>query len=65
MKKSVKAINNLFVSLILVIFYFSVIGIASFFKIIITFKKKSRKDVSYWLAGDNVSLSIKYFESAY
>lgn len=63
MKKIIKDINNLFVTAILIIFYFLIIGAAHLIMSFFSSRKKSDRDFSYW--NENDALKINDFRSSY
>lgn len=65
MRRVVKGVNNLFVSLVLVFFYFIVVGTSSVVLNISTKFKKSKEKDSYWEDAGIKKLDINYFKSAY
>ncbi len=58
-----KTLNNIFITVILTIFYFVVIGTISFFYRL--FKREDKNPMSFWKKVDGVKLDPDYFNSPY
>lgn len=58
-----KTLNNVFITIVLAIFYFLVIGPISFFYRV--FKHKNNNQTSYWKIEGNKILDQGYFSSPY
>ena len=63
MKKIVKLINNIFIKIILFIFYFFIFGlVALVYKL---FNNKEKEKNSYWKDFSSDNFNLDYFKSAY
>lgn len=62
MKKIIRFFNDIFISFILIIFYFFIIGLIAFFYKLF-FHKKLNKE-TYW-EDSKIKLTQSYFESPY
>lgn len=59
----IKETNNIFIKIILFVFYFFIIGLGSIiYKI---FKPKQNKTDSYWQDSSPDNFNLDYFKSAY
>jgi len=59
----IKILNNFFISIILFLFYFFIIGLISvIYKL---FKNNKEKADSYWQDSSPDNFDLKYFKSAY
>ncbi|OGK13046.1 hypothetical protein A3A93_03905 [Candidatus Roizmanbacteria bacterium RIFCSPLOWO2_01_FULL_38_12] len=56
MSKIIKGINQIFIYLLLFIFYLAIIGLAKIIYLI--FKKRETDDASYWRKPENKELDI-------
>lgn len=64
LQTTTKKINRLVITIILIIFYFLVLGIiALFYKLSILLKTKNKP--SYWLTSNKISQGKEYFLSPY
>ena len=64
LKGAVRKINNLFIFLVLIVFYFFVVGITALLFSITAIKRK-KKSKSYWKNESNKENSLHYFKSPY
>lgn len=62
MKKAIKTINKFFIEIILLLFYFLVIGFGA---LIYRITKKDTKTESFWKDFTQKEPEIDYFKSAY
>ena len=65
MKEFVRKLNNFFVSVILIFFYFLVIGFAFILKKLFSLKKERGVPSTYWVDPQESDLNPKNFGSAY
>jgi len=63
MKKIVNKINNVFIKVVLIIFYFLIIGLAALIYRLL--KKEKKQTESYWQDFPQEKPDINYFRSPY
>ena len=65
MKKAARYLNNLFISLMLAVFYLIIVGISSLFFWTVFLTKSKRGRITYWQDAGGNQPDLKDFESAY
>jgi hypothetical protein len=65
MKRLIRKVNNIFALIVLVVFYFIIIGLARIFAIIFSREKDTRNIDSYWKEKSKTRFPKDYFTSAY
>jgi len=63
MRKIVLKINNVFIAIVLLFFYFAVIGFAGL--VYRLFIQPEKKGSTYWVDPDDKKPTINYFQSSY
>ena len=64
MKKAIRKINSIFISIILVIFYLFIVGIAKLTKKL-SLSNKEIGDSTFWITSEQKQIEDKDFESSY
>lgn len=65
MKRFIRKVNNIFALIVLVVFYFIIIGLARIFAVIFSREKGTKNVNSYWKEESKARFSEDYFTSAY
>jgi hypothetical protein len=65
MKRFIRKVNNIFALIVLIVFYFIIIGLARIFAIIFSREKGTRNINSHWKEKSEAGLPEGYFTSAY
>lgn len=64
-RKIVSTINNTFITIILFIVYFPVLGICYALYQVTRIFEKRKENSTYWIESDKKNFNKKYFESSY